>query len=182
MTRRLIVSAVIVALLAAPALAWNEPDSFEGVPWGASQAEAKRVAAGRSEPLRSCFEAAPYQICTAAGTIGSVGSRILFLFRDDKLVSGQWSFPSTSFDSVRSLFVERYGAPSTQKDEPLQTVDALRATNPILRWDGTSVVIELRAHAGGKFNEGLASISTKPEADRPEAERARAIQKGRESR
>jgi len=178
----LIRSAAFSALLAAPALAWDEPDSFQGVPWGASQAEAKRVAAARSEPLRSCFEAAPYQICTTAGAIGSVGATVLFLFRDDKLVNGQWSFASTSFDTVRSLFVERYGAPSTQRDEPLQTVDALRATNRILRWDGNTVVIELRAHAGGNFDEGLASITTKPEADRPDAERAGAIQKSRERR
>lgn len=35
------VAVTLLVVSASPALAWNEPDSFRGVPWGTSQEETK---------------------------------------------------------------------------------------------------------------------------------------------
>jgi len=182
MIKHVLVFLIGWAVLASPALAWNQPDRFQGVRWDASTADARKIAADRGEPFRFCFEAFPYQVCSTSAAVGPVDSTILFLFRDDKLVSGQLSFKASDFDAMKTQFIERYGPPTTQVEEPFDTKDAMKSVNRVLRWGGNAVLIELRAHGGGSVEMGTASIATKPEADRVAAERAKAKPKGKRER
>jgi hypothetical protein len=152
-----------------------DPDSFRGVPWRASEEETKKIHAERGEYL-SCVAG---RICydSAAG-IGPVRAHISFSFQDGQFTHALITFKPESFATLRRIFVERYGEPTSETEEPYQTKGGIKTTNPIVRWVGQRVWIEIRGY-GGKITEGRASLMLRDEIDKGVREREKAIQKGK---
>jgi hypothetical protein len=152
-------------------LAFDEPDGFRGVPWGATEEQLRdkvSVVGGRCEeyPRNDRWRGDRY--CEAIFQIGGVDVEALYAFRSGKLVRVNLDFRSSDFDHLAAIFVERYGAPTGTTQEPYKTQGGLETTNKILRWTGPNVIISLRQYAG-RITNGSAALMTK--ADAEEAER-----------
>lgn len=70
MTTRVLGSALLVLLLTVPAIAWNEPDAFRGVPWGASEEVLKaQIPSTCSVPVAGSTFFGEW-VCSSAFTVG----------------------------------------------------------------------------------------------------------------
>ena len=176
---KLALAMTLVVVAAGAALAWDEPDAVRGLTWGASQEDLRRVAKDRGEPAPLCAPAPPHETCMTGGEIGSVRATIHYRFRDDKFVSTALGFLPTDFSLIRAIFVQRYGDPTKRREERFQTRSRLKATNPVLVWEGRKVMIQLRMY-GRTLDAGLAEIVLRSEMDRLDAERSNSIKKGKD--
>lgn len=169
-----------ILLLASPALAFNEPDGFRGVKWGASKDSLIDSATKRGDATALCPPTGlALTICSTEAMIGPVPAAVEYRFRDDRFVSVAIRFQPSQFSGIAETFVLRYGAPTKRSQEPLQTRGGARLTNDVLRWNGKAVVIELRRYAVSA-DEGSAGLWTQAELTRALAERDKAIKKGKD--
>ena len=142
---------LVLAVVASSALAFNEPDGFRGVPWGATK-DALRDKLGKA----SCGAYPADQrwlgdrLCTGAFPLGNVTVTAHYVFRSDKFVRVSLSFPSKDFDRMAAIFTERYGPPTVRDRE-------------ILTWTGTTTAISLHRYLSGAVG-GFAGITTQAEA------------------
>jgi hypothetical protein len=161
---------------AAPAAAWNEPDSFLGVKWGDSPDTAREVMGKRDGDVRC--ESGRYGHCVGETTIGDVRIILAMTFDDSSRFAGAiGSFASRSYRDVRAMFVEKYGPPT--KTETGKVTNRLGAalTSETLRWVGKNIVIELPQH-GVNVTEGTFSVFTKAELEAMAAREKASIRKG----
>lgn len=177
--RVFILSAMVVAALSAPAFAWNEPDSFRGVPWGASSEQAKEIlskaAEGKPWQAPECL----YNFCTVKAPIGPVGVELTFWFREDRFVWAYITFTPSQYAALRAIFIDRYGPPTSREEETLQNRMGTKFTNEILKWIGPNVEIRLSTYAN-RFDKGSASLTTKEERERRNADMEKMLKKGKE--
>ena len=168
-----------LTLLGTYALAWNEPDGFRGVPWGSSR-----------EELRLHFQQAGDDVtcvATALGcnsprlSIGPVPVRAFYLFTPgaDKFEVALLTFASTHYAALRTIFQERYGAPSNVREKPLQDRTGATVTNETALWVGERVTISLSRY-GSKLDQGRAWIGLKAALDRHIEESQKALKKGKD--
>jgi hypothetical protein len=172
----------LVVVLAVPALAFNEPDGFRGLKWGASKEELDKAEAERGNSLGPhclAMSDSHQQTCIAGGTIGDARVSIHYRFRDNKLVRVMFGFATSDFTVILGAFTERYGAPTKRREEPYQTRGGIRTTNQVLTWRGKSVEIEIMLY-GESIDKGLADLVTRQEMDRDLIDRAKAIKKGKD--
>lgn len=131
--------ALLLAVLAPPAHAWNEPPDFQGIPWGASMQEARQTALSL--------------VCVAAGRcrtffdLAAVRVYAFLSFREGRFDQVDLTFAALDFDRLKAAFVERYGEPTARQLVPLGGGQALE--NEILEWTGRRVHIALRRYGRG---------------------------------
>ena len=166
---------LLLAIAASPA-AWEEPDNFRGVPWGMSMREAQALLESKGEKpdcssRRFCF--------TFRTSIGPTLARISYVFEDDKFTSALLTFAPTQYEALRTIFSDRYGPPTSIRDEELKTRMGAAYLNQISTWAGDKVVIRLRRYSS-KIDEGSALIALKEALDKRREETEKAIKKGKD--
>jgi hypothetical protein len=164
--RRLAMVALFVAFVT-PAFAWDEPDGFRGVPWGASREELQ-VHLQRAGDTVTCSGTGMVG-CTSRGLkIGPAVVNAAYFFAPDadKFEVVYLSFGPTHYKALRAIFEERYGTPS-------------KFTNDTALWVGERVNISLNRH-GSKLDQGNALIGLKTAFDRQREESQKAIKKGKD--
>lgn len=70
------------------------------------------------------------------------------------------SFKPPQFQSLRNLFVERYGDPTETWTEPFETVGGGSAMNEGLEWRGDRMILQMQKY-GPSLHESLALIATR---------------------
>jgi hypothetical protein len=151
-----------VVIFVSPAVAWEEPDGFRGVTWGApSSAVSAKI------PEIKCYE--PNQIgassCSGVVTIGPVVASVHLLFTPTGFEAVWINFKPRDFAAMRQIFVDRYGKPAEERSEPVQTRTGAKYDNVILTWTGDKAVIRLERFAS-RITDSFASIETRARHDR----------------
>ena len=171
MTRVSIVLPVLLVLtLINGASAFEDPDGFRGLPWGASEEQMRTNVGGWCEDYLSTDRWAGDRHCKIELAIGGIGVWARYTFRADKFVCVNLTFPSKDFEQLVAIFVERYGPPTSTTDEPYKTQGGLQSTNRSLKWTGRTMMITIQRY-GGHITEGSASLGTR--ADLQEGARLR---------
>lgn len=152
-----------------------DPESFRGVPWGATQDDLYNHLVMNGDQV-TCY---PKQFCTSSGVkIGPVVARASYIFHDGRFTGALLTFKPADYPTLKAIFVERYGRPTAEGDEPYQTQGGTRTTNPVTRWTGNKVVIRISGY-GSRIDEGSATIVLREELERTTKEKEKAIQKGK---
>jgi hypothetical protein len=169
--------AVALLLLGSPALAFNEPDSFRGVPWGAAKSEAVSILAAAGE-APTCDGA---RACRTRETmIGSVPTTVVYQFdEDDRFEAAILTFHPSRHDALRAIFVEQYGPPSRTQQRTTRSKDGRTFVNEIAQWSGERVVVQLQKY-GALENRGRASVAKKAVLERFQRQRDRFVPKGKD--
>ena len=167
MARTLAALALALLLLASPALAWNEPENFRGIPWGATMPQAqgtllKTWPAGVTPP--DCSRETG--VCSHPGQLGPVEVTYLYSFKEDRFSFAEVRFQTIDYETVRRIFEERYGAPTLRHGD-------------LNSWKGESVSVLLQ-RIGSRPMEGLGLITVKSAVSKETAEREKAIRKGKD--
>jgi hypothetical protein len=155
----------VIGAVAFTAQAFDEPDGFRGVPWGATEEQMRAVvsvrgcndieAAERWNGDRSCYE----KFDLAGMPVNAV-----YTFRGDRFVKVTLLFASRDFERIAAIFRERYGPPTDLKEEPFTTQGGLSATNQTAMWDGPTVAIRLRRFLS-RITQGSGSLSLRKEVE-----------------
>ena len=95
-------------LSAAPAIAWDEPSSFEGIPWGASPWDATAITTARGDSLR-CYR---FSFCWGGVDIGPIHAEAWYGFTDAKLRHVHLRFDPKDYAQLKQAFIDRYGSPT----------------------------------------------------------------------
>lgn len=153
MTRRSVAVAVLFLFVAVGGVfAFNEPDGFRGVLWGASESDTVK-AIGRTPAWLGCVDNPPQdrvmgdRSCIDRTPIGSIEISAVYSFRSDRLVRVELQFASGDFAQVLAIFVERYGRPTSRRQDALE-------------WSGTNTSVALHRFLGSR---GYAAIATQAE-------------------
>ena len=172
MTRTIAVVWVLLVLLASRALAFDEPEDFRGVPWGASEEQLRKTLGGPAWAGRDidlCYAIPPEhrqlgdRACGGRFILKDIAVQAIYSFRADHFVSVALNYAPKDFDGIAAVFIERYGAPTSEEHPPFKSLGGgPTATNQILRWGGPRIAIVLRRYAG-MITEGLGSITTQDE-------------------
>jgi len=145
----------VLAMSGAPSagLAFNEPDGFLGVSWGATEEQMRSSV--NIERACSDYDLGIKQLgdryCPALLSIGNVRVRAIYSFRADRLVRVGLHFASTDFERLAEFFVEQYGPP-THRDRD------------VLSWSGAQTAAALYRHLNNDITRGHAVITTQAEA------------------
>jgi hypothetical protein len=94
----------------------------------------------------------------------------VYTFRRDRFTGVDMTFPSNDFETGAAIFRDRYGAPTTSKEEVFTMKGGLKATNRIDEWIGPTIVIAIQ-QLGATIDQGRAALGLK--SDRQEALRLR---------
>lgn len=135
-----------VLLFSLPALAWNEPEGFRGVPWESSEQVVKEKFGGPCVDLEKSQTILGERACSTIVTVGDVETKALFSFRTNKLIGVVLTFDENKFHLMRGTFVERYGKPSSSREVQAQTAIGARYVNQILEWKGDKIHISLHRY------------------------------------
>jgi hypothetical protein len=145
---------VVSVITASPALAFDEPDGFRGVPWGATEEQLRSSVSleracvdydATSRPLGD-------RLCTARLQIADVKVRAAYSFRANQLTRVSLHFAPKDFDRLAAIFVERYG-PATVKERDR------------LNWVGEKTFVSLYRYFNTDLSKGYASITTRAEIE-----------------
>jgi hypothetical protein len=101
------------------------------------------------------------------------------VFEDDKFTSAMLTFTPAQYEALRTIFSDRYGSPTSIRDEEVKTSMGVGYINQIATWVGERVVIRLRRY-GSKVDEGSALIALKEAVDKRRDETEKAIKKGKD--
>jgi hypothetical protein len=174
--RRWAVACTIVVLglgVAAKTVAFDDPDGFRGVPWGASEEELRAKlggvsADGRWRGVSSCFGVPADQrwlgdrLCSGAFLLGDVKVDATYKFRGGRFAGVLLTFESGHYERIARIFVDRYGPPTGTEERPYRTQGGAQSTNQILEWKGALVLINVQRH-GDRITRGLAGLWTQEE-------------------
>lgn len=147
--------------------AFNEPDAFRDVPWGASEEVVRQTLT-----IQTCMEtttpALGDRLCRTEITIAAIPVTAYVWFRTGGMTAVDLYFSPDRFALIEAAFVERYGPPTERTTEPFVTRGGLRDTNARNEWVGDKVFIRLSKYVG-KITQSGARIQT--QADRAEEHR-----------
>jgi hypothetical protein len=172
MTRRsLVVALCLLSHLAmsGDALAFNGPETFRGVPWGASEDDLRLKIGPTSEHGVWWKECKDYpdgqrwigdRRCLGTIQLGDATVRAEYKLRANRFIGVLLSFSSRDFEWLATIFAERYGPPTTSAREQFKTLSGVEATNQIYRWSGPTIEITLQRFSGD-ITEGSASLGTR---------------------
>ena len=162
---------VLCVLLVGGAMAIAEPESFRGVRWGASEKQLRSTLGGperTGHEIDFCYTIPPEdrqlgdRACTGRFILGGIAVQAIYGFRADNFVSVALNYRSQDFERIVAVFIERYGAPTSEERPPFRSLDGFKTTNRILRWSGPVIAIVLRRYAV-ETTDGLGSIATQDE-------------------
>ncbi len=170
------------------AVAWNEPDSFVGIKWGTTPEEGlvalreRSLDAARTPPQCTSGTYAGGSRQTNCKATLKLGTALLwgdFRFNDAGFAWAFGTFPSRDYETLKLMFVEKYGEPTATRHRDVTTRGGARLDDESLEWVGDNVVLRLSRFTG-KVTEGGFEASTKAEDDK-RTERSKALlKKGKE--
>jgi hypothetical protein len=174
---KILAAFALVSLLAAPAMAFEEPDSFRGVKWGASRKDL-RAQLQRAGDTVKCE---PTIGCRSPVMIGPSPVQASYLFTpgEDKFEVAYLSFAPMHYAALRTIFEERYGVPSNVQEQEIQNRMGAKYTNETAIWAGSLVTISLSRY-GSKLDQGRAWIGLTAALDRQSEKTKGAIKKGKD--
>ena len=178
-----IVIFLLIALFPPHAMAWNEPDNFRGIPWGASLDDARRTLLDSwkpSEQLHGHPECPPAKArCVQKGKLGPIDVTFVYTFKDDRFVSALIMFKAADYKAVRTILTERYGAPTTQQRIEIRTKVGVPHESELGVWRGEKVSVMLeRFHK--RVDEGLAGVAMNAYLQEGIERRQEEIKKGKD--
>ena len=154
--------------IASPTAAFNEPNAFRGVPWGATE-EALRDKLGETSAHGILWDkCGPFEkdqrwlgdrFCSGAFPLSGVRMEAVYRFRRDRFVGVSMTFPASDFETIAAVFRERFGPPTTSKQERFTTKGGLEATNRVDQWAGAVILIRLERFSGS-IDTGQALLET----------------------
>lgn len=156
----LILPVVTLLTFAYEASAWNEPSGFKGVPFGSSEETLKEKIRATCSNLSK--PPLPERSCSASLEIGGVAVLATFTLRSGALVGISLKFDSQNFNTIEDIFIERYGTPTAQEDNQVQTRMGATLVNRRDVWDGKLVYITL-GRFSNEITQSHALLITKAE-------------------
>ena len=156
MPRVLLLALAISATLVASSLAFNEPVSFRGIPWKASEDSVRAM-----WPELRCHTSDHLyhwtRLCSTLDlvTIQGVPVKPTVGFRSNEFGYVALTFGVAHFPTVEQFFVERYGPPTRQEQQPMVGPAGATVTNEVREWIGPKVSITLEKY-GPSLTEGRA--------------------------
>lgn len=164
----------------------QEPTSYRGVSWGTPLEAAKTAA-----DIHSCHcedEAwnrtdctaeviPPVRGCLGGLLIGNMALEETWLFAADRFSGVDLRFDASSYDQLRDIFIERYGPPTTTRDDTFENRMGAKVPNPMLVWGGKTVVITLSKYAD-TLNKGHGEVMTQAFITEHAAAKERAAKEG----
>jgi hypothetical protein len=157
-----VASVLLILVLVSGAPAFNEPDGFRGVPWGASQEQVRTTLDFSRQNREDCTEIT--RDCQDLFWLGDIPLRTIYRFRNGRLTGVFLHFKSRESAKLAAILVERYGAATKEKREQFKTRGGVTASNQHLRWEGPKVVIDFWQFMG-TLDEGLTTILTREEIE-----------------
>ena len=139
----------------------QEPTAFRGIPWGSSEKDAKAITNTNFRCFNNQTEMSvgTERICNASFMLDPVGMTVLLIFSDGKFVSTVGDFNSDDYTTVRTVFVEKYGPPTTTSNSAVKTRMGVEYQQEQLTWVGPNIHIKL-SRFGSEATEGSFIIST----------------------
>jgi hypothetical protein len=133
----------------------GEPEGYKNFKWGMTEDETGSV--------QTLFE----------DTIGAVSVTVSLRFLSEANALSQqerdWepetlstvfiSFQSKDYETLKDIFIERYGKPTSSRLDPYQTQGGAKSTNETLMWKGPHSSINLSRY-GNRITEGTALLGT----------------------
>ena len=134
----------------------QEPDGFQDLKFGNTQTEVKTIL---KESVGQCYEQQRNGGCQASTKIGDSLVFLTMLFKDKSLSLISGEFPSSEFMTLKPLFLERYGTPTSDKMDTVTNRLGGKFENETLTWTGKNVSLTLeRFHSSiSKSNFTLSS-------------------------
>lgn len=159
-----LVALVLVLSFVSPAIAFEPPDGFRGVKWGASREEVRQHLQSTGDPVR-CY--GQTLACYSWVTMGAVPVQALYQFTPgrDQFDLASLSFVPANYGAMRAAFEQRYGPPSTVREYALKNRSGEKLTNEVATWNGDGVLVRLRRY-GAKLDAGDATIALKTAMER----------------
>ena len=184
-TVRLGITLGVVVWLAAPVSAWNEPDGFRDLRWGASESAVRAQPTWRycedvAKPLartrefqdparRDAMRRLGERRCVhefRVGEIPVVADYYLSIARGLRGVVLQ--FDSDRFEAMKRVFLERYGAPTTAtSSESLESRIGKTFRNESLTWKGPTTSISLERYPFAIARASVAVLEDVRDGGRP---------------
>ena len=93
---------------------------------------------------------------------------------ESKLGHVSLSFKPDDYETLKQIFVERYGKPTALQHEPYKTQGGAESVNEIVMWKGPHSFIDLRRY-GSRITEGSAMMGTNESLDAFSKKRAEEI-------
>jgi hypothetical protein len=166
-------------LLAAPALAFQEPDAFRGIKWETPFTEAKALI--DREQGAACTEGITARTCSAQITIGTIPASVVYYFTqgEDRFFMATLTFEPTRYAALGEIFVERYGAPTNRQTTDRRNPSGRLFINEISTWVGERVAVDIRRY-GSTLDDGRATIGLKAAIERNREELQKALKKAKD--
>jgi hypothetical protein len=146
---------VLAAAVVSSTLAFNEPDGFRGIPWGASEEAVRAQMPGLCLPSVG-GDFFGEVLCSRSFTIGNVPVDELLSLRSGGFVGVSFSFDPKYFILIEAAFKDRYGNPTGTNNEE---------GNVRHEWRGTKVYILLWRYVSAN-TKSLATIQTVAEREK----------------
>jgi hypothetical protein len=137
----------------------GEPEGYKNFKWGMTTEETRefRPAMGSGE----LYGRLPF-----GDSIGPVRVTVSLSFSppgrvepESTLSSISLSFDPNDYETLKKIFIERYGKPISSQHEPYKTLGGAESTNEILMWKGPHSFIRL-SRFGDRITEGSALMGT----------------------
>lgn len=156
-------TAALIVFICVAALAqteWpQEPSNFRGVPFGATQRDARRAL------HLSVLDCSGVRCSDVRFMLGHVVLRNDLFFHDGKFVQAVLNFASSDFDYLREVFIQRYGDPMTTEHRDMKRATGAERENETLEWRGSKAVVILARYAAGEPLTGYALVTERHWAD-----------------
>ncbi len=126
----------------------NEPGTFRGVPFGATEADVLKIIPGMNcndtKSGRSCYD--------TNHTIGKIKTGCLLTFNKGKFSGVYIVFHSDDYNNVKSELIETYGEPMKSVDYDIKTRAGISQKNNKLLWYGDKLIVSVQKYCGDLHN------------------------------
>ncbi|MGA8025803.1 MAG: hypothetical protein WB992_01570 [Bryobacteraceae bacterium] len=121
----------------------KEPDQFKGVKWNASLEEAKSSAAfDKCTEIESGTLTKGHTICEMTTWVtDDYAISWAFVFNNGRFANVSGGFPAKYYEDVRSLFITKYGRPTSVNHEQMRTGLGVPYTQETLTWRGKTIAL-----------------------------------------
>jgi hypothetical protein len=178
--KRWVVTNAVVLLFPVFASAWNEPEGFMIYKWGMSEAQVKEILLNK---YSKTFY--PGDSISVGEYIGDVHVYILFSFitsqppdaQESKLGKMTLNFETKDFRSLKAIFLERYGTPTSARSATFTNAFGANLTGDVLEWKGKITTILLNQY-GRRLDNGFCVLISKEMQEKEAAEESRKAKEG----
>jgi hypothetical protein len=153
---------------------FEEPDGFRGLKWGMSAEGIKKIVQEQIPgPAVGIMDYGTETLHYEDWIAGAL-TKLSLNFVDGKFARVSITFDPKDFETIREVFVKRYGKPMASITQEVGTARGVKLANPVLTWQGTRIAIVLSKY-GNTIIQGLASIGQKELFEKDEKERKKRI-------